>query len=123
MRKIAAALIAVQRGEVEATVGERRHRHADERPRSGGLEANAEHVDRAARAQHERPGQLAGEEERRLRAPRAVVAALVVRPAAVGDQLAAAVGRDRLLGAVLVASKRQMQWTCAASAGSGSCSS
>ena len=35
--------------------------------------------------------------------PRAAGAALVVRPAAVGDQLAASVGRDGLLGAVLVA--------------------
>ena len=95
-------VVAMQFGERDAAIGERCHRRAGERPGAGGGEADGDDVGLAARAQHERPRQLAGDEERRLRPPAAVAATLVVGPAAVDDQLGAAVGRNRLLGAVLV---------------------
>ena len=127
-----------QRVEHAATrVASRRRRRAARRARRGdrcsvdiGTPTNAQAPagvkrtpstgDRAARAQHERPRELAGEQQRRLRVPRAVVAALVVGLAAVDDQLrsgrrAAPPARRRLLRP----RSSQRQWTCAASAGSG----
>ena len=97
---------AVQRGEIDAVVGAARQRPADEGPRPGRGEANADHRDRAARAQDERARQLAGEQKRRLNLPGAIAAALLVRPASMDDQLAAAVGRHGLLEPVLVAGER-----------------